>query len=112
MRCARIDQQAASLVPVPPQLVLERSNLKGRQLRIEDTSELAGKRVLLMLGSEDSDHPIAADKPIVDRLNAQGPRAHFLYLGERGIEGNGHMMMLESNSDQLADFLIEWIEKA
>ena len=28
-----------------------------------------------------------------------------------GIWGNGHIMMWETNSDQIADIMLEWIEK-
>ena len=36
--------------------------------------------------------------------------ADFVYLGDRGIHGNGHMMMLESNSDEIAGLTADWIE--
>jgi hypothetical protein len=39
-----------------------------------------------------------------------GARADFVYLGDRGIVGNGHMMMLENNSDALAEQIVSWIE--
>jgi hypothetical protein len=29
-----------------------------------------------------------------------------------GIHGNGHMMMLEKNSDQIADAIEKWLRKA
>jgi hypothetical protein len=29
-----------------------------------------------------------------------------------GIHGNGHMMMLEKNSDQIADVIEKWVRKA
>jgi hypothetical protein len=38
--------------------------------------------------------------------------AEFIYLGDRGITGNGHMMMLEDNSDALAEQVLSWIESA
>ena len=28
-----------------------------------------------------------------------------------GIHGNGHMMMLEKNSDQIADVMEKWVSK-
>jgi hypothetical protein len=34
----------------------------------------------------------------------------FCQLGDRGIVGNGHMMMLENNSDTLAEHIVSWIE--
>ena len=39
--------------------------------------------------------------------------ARFLRdLGDHGIDGNGHMMMLEKNSDVLAGQVLSWIEKS
>jgi hypothetical protein len=52
------------------------------------------------------------DKPIVDWLNQNGAKAELIMLGDRGIKGNGHMMMLEVNSNQIAELLIGWLENA
>jgi pimeloyl-ACP methyl ester carboxylesterase len=40
-----------------------------------------------------------------------GVHAEFIRLEEQGIAGNGHMMMLERNSDDIAAFLADWIEQ-
>ena len=53
--------------------------------------------------SNDLGHARAVDEPIADWLNANGAEADFIYLGDLGITGNGHMLMLERNSDALAD---------
>ena len=101
---------AASLIAIPPRLLLERFNIGGSQLKVADFAHFSGKRVLVMTGTHDADHPVSVDRPIVDWLNEHGAKADFLYLGERGIEGNGHMMMLEKNSDALADLIVSWLE--
>ena len=44
-------------------------------------------------------------------LTQAGAKPDRLALAEHGIRGNGHMMMLESNSDQVADAIIGWIEQ-
>jgi hypothetical protein len=31
-------------------------------------------------------------------------------LEEHGITGNGHMLMAESNSDEIADLMIRWLD--
>jgi hypothetical protein len=71
-----------------------------------------GKRLVLVIGTNDPDHPVEMDKPIVDWLNQNGAKADFIFLGDRGIEGNGHVMMLESNNDEIADLLVSWLEAA
>ena len=38
-------------------------------------------------------------------------RTDFIRLADRGICGNGHMMMIEKNSDDIAGVIDEWIER-
>ena len=33
----------------------------------------------------------------------------MIRLADHGIRGNGHMMMLETNSDAVADALVGWL---
>lgn len=105
-----LDSFLASLTVIPPRLLLERVNYENSALRVTDTSGYRGKRVALVIGTNDADHTAATDKPIVDWLNDIGARAEFIPLGERGIQGNGHMMMMESNSDQLAAGIAAWLQ--
>jgi pimeloyl-ACP methyl ester carboxylesterase len=105
-----IPSYAAALNPIPPQLLMERRNVNGRQLRVADFSKFRDKRVLVLTGTDDTDHPRAVDEPIAGWLNANGAVADFIYLGDRGIVGNGHMLMLERNSDAVAGLIIDWIE--
>lgn len=106
----RAAQYAASLIAIPHRLVLERANLGGGQLKVGNFAPFLDKRVLVMTGTDDIDHPIQIDKPIADWLNENGARADYLYLGDMEIMGNGHMMMLEDNSDQLARIIVSWIQ--
>ena len=61
-------------------------------------------------GPENLDRRGCARAPIADWLNANGAEADFIYLGDLGMTGNGHMLMLERNSDALAQLIIDWIE--
>ena len=101
---------ASSLVPIPPRLLYQRRNIRGSQLKIGDLSNYRGKRILVMTGTADADHPRKLDEGIVTWLNEHGAKADFIYLGDRGITGNGHMMMLENNSTALAHQIMAWIE--
>src|SRR5262249_21918739 len=101
---------ASSLTPIPPRLLYQRRNIHGSQLKVADLSKYRGKRVLVMTVTEDVDHPRKLDESIVAWLNQNGAKADFVYLGDRGIVGNGHMMMLERNSDVLAEQVVSWIE--
>jgi hypothetical protein len=93
---------ASSLVPIPPRLLYQRRNVRGSQLKVADLTNYRGKRILVMTGTADIDHPRELDGAIVEWLNQNGAKADFLYLGDHGIDGNGHMMMIEKNSDVLA----------
>jgi pimeloyl-ACP methyl ester carboxylesterase len=108
----RLAGYAASLGAIAPNILLERQNVHGRQLRVSDPRKLAGKRVLVVTGTADLDHSREADGAIVDWLNANRARADFCFLGDRGILGNGHMLMLEANSDAIAGIILDWLEGA
>jgi pimeloyl-ACP methyl ester carboxylesterase len=107
-----VDAYFRSLQGISGRIVFERTNIGGGQLRIEDESGFAGKRILVMTGTEDIDHPRELDGAVVDWLNAAGARAELCWLGDLGITGNGHMMMLEDNSSDIAVVLMDWLESA
>src|SRR4051794_38984120 len=97
--------------PDPAQYSLERQNVHGRQVRVSDPGKLAGKRVLVITGTDDLDHAREVDGAIVTWLNRNGAKADFCFLADRGIVGNGHMLMLEDNSDEIAGIILDWLEK-
>jgi hypothetical protein len=35
----------------------------------------------------------------------------FVKLADIGLHGNGHMMMMEKNSDAIAQLIVEWLDK-
>jgi pimeloyl-ACP methyl ester carboxylesterase len=43
-------------------------------------------------------------------LQQAGVSVEHVYLAERGITGNGHMLMMEKNSDDIAAVIADWIE--
>jgi len=46
-----------------------------------------------------------------DRITAAGGDVTFVHLPDIGILGNSHMMMLDKNNLQVADVILNWIEK-
>ena len=46
-----------------------------------------------------------------DGLRAAGATADDINLPERGIAGNSHMIMMDRNSDQVADLALEWLRR-
>jgi pimeloyl-ACP methyl ester carboxylesterase len=49
---------------------------------------------------------------VVKFLEQAGVHPTWLKLGDIGIHGNGHMMMLEKNNLQIADVIIRWLAKS
>jgi len=49
---------------------------------------------------------------LVKYLEQAGVHPTYFNLGAMGIHGNGHMMMLEKNSDQIADVMETWVRKS
>ncbi len=47
----------------------------------------------------------------VEYLREKKKAVEHIQLWEHGITGNGHMMMSETNSDEIAELILAWIEK-
>jgi hypothetical protein len=61
--------------------------------------------------SADGTYHRVFDACIPKWLNQAGVRADFVRLEDVGITGNGHMMMLERNSDEIIAFIHGWIQE-
>ena len=48
---------AASLQPIAPRLLQQRLNIGGAQMKVTDFSRYRGKRALVLIGTDDVDHP-------------------------------------------------------
>jgi pimeloyl-ACP methyl ester carboxylesterase len=44
-----------------------------------------------------------------DALRTAGGKSTWVYLPERGVRGNSHMLMMDDNSAQLAGLIHDWI---
>lgn len=44
-------------------------------------------------------------------LNQAGVETRWTLLEKRGILGNGHFMMIEKNSDEIARVVAQWIDE-
>jgi len=107
-----LDRYRASLVPLPARLLYERQNVQGSQLRLADDADLRGSRALMVTGTHDTDHPREEDERIARWLTEHGAGVDCVWLADRGITGNGHMMMLEDNSAEIAGMIGGWIRTA
>lgn len=106
----RIPAYKVALLGLPPRILAQRRNIRGSQVRLSDPSRLSGQKVLVVTGTADIDHPRELDEGIVTWLNSLGAKADFYYLEDHGIEGNGHMLMLETNSSAVASLMLRWLD--
>ena len=65
----------------------------------------------LILQSEASYHA-GYDQCSVRFLRQAGVSVDFIKLDDVGVRGNGHMMMLEKNNHEIAQVMIDWLEKS
>jgi pimeloyl-ACP methyl ester carboxylesterase len=66
---------------------------------------------MLIVVSEASYHA-SYDHCTANWLTQAGVHNTMIRLGDAGVHGNGHMMMLEKNSDDIAKVMREWLVKA
>ena len=64
---------------------------------------------ILILSAEASYHA-PYDHGTSNFLKQAGVEHDFIRLEDNKIHGNGHMMMLENNNHQIADFLLKWMQ--
>jgi hypothetical protein len=65
---------------------------------------------ILIVTSEASYHA-SYDHCTVRYLAQAGVKSTFIRLPDVGIHGNGHMMMLEKNSDAIAKVMVDWLDR-
>jgi pimeloyl-ACP methyl ester carboxylesterase len=69
-----------------------------------------GDRPILYLATEASFYA-PYNHCTVGYLKQAGVAVSFVKLADIGLRGNGHMMMMEKNSDAIAQVIIEWLAK-
>jgi len=104
------DSYVASLTGTASRLLFERQNVDQSQVRVRNPACLSGKPILIVTPTEDIDHPRAVDEGVAQWLVEQGAKAEFVWLGDRGLVGNGHMVMLERKSEAVADLVLDWMD--
>lgn len=102
-------EYAASLLALPSALLRQRLNIEGTQARVSRPGCFRDLPILVLTGSHDLEHPYETDAAIVAWLQQSGARAEFTWLPDRGIVGNGHMLMLERNSAEIAAMICDWL---
>jgi pimeloyl-ACP methyl ester carboxylesterase len=100
----------ATLVPMWSGLTSERlRQVRAPRDEAGPAPDLRRLRALVMTGTHDRDHPREADARVAAWLRSCGAATDHCYLGDVGIHGNGHMLMLEDNSAELAALIVGWL---
>ncbi len=104
---AKIDELKTYLEPKG-----EREGENPCRLQMEPVHKLVNFQNLPILDiSGDGGYHRAGDACPPKWINQAGGHVDFVRLEDVGIKGNGHMMMLEKNSDQIIKFIDNWINK-
>lgn len=102
---AALASYAKSVVPESARLLNERFNIGDAGLKLQDPATVSRRPILVVTGDDDPRHSREADGAVAHLFGAD-----FFWLAERGITGNGHMLMIENNSDEIADLIASWLQ--
>lgn len=96
-----------------PGLVKALINVEGRSgcnITPDQTKVMAGVPWLNVAGDHGWNGEEECRKAVAAVVNAGG-KANFLATYEKGVRGNTHMMMMDTNNIQVADWILDWIAK-
>lgn len=102
----------AKQLSVVQQATADGPNLERCRLQAEPARKLPnlGGIPILIIATESSYHAVY-DHCTAKYLAQAGVPNTFVRLEEVGIRGNGHMLMIEKNNLEIADFIEKWISK-
>ena len=100
----------------PSDLVARRVAIQRRRRRGLGQLEPARQLVnltdipVLFMNGEGGYHRIF-DHCLANWLNQAGVQTEYVRMEDVGLPGNGHMMMLELNSKEIAEYIHGWLEE-
>jgi pimeloyl-ACP methyl ester carboxylesterase len=101
------DVQDLELIEVPAADGLPAIRLQSEPAR--RLPHLAEIPIAIVSGEQSFAQP--TDLGTVAYLRQAGcAKVHHLQLGDLGIRGNGHLMMIERNNDQVLDVVMQWLD--
>jgi pimeloyl-ACP methyl ester carboxylesterase len=69
------------------------------------------KNIPVMIMAAEASYHQVYDHCTAKYLNQAGVKAEYIPLQDKGIHGNGHMVMIEKNNLEIARLLDEWMQK-
>ena len=70
------------------------------------------QKVPILVVTAEASYHAPYDHCTVKYLEQAGVRSTWIKLGDVGIHGNGHMMMLEKNNQEIAKVMADWLVKS
>ena len=77
--------------------------------KVRDNYAVGDDKILIV--TSDAGYHSAYDHCTAEYLTQAGVKNSHVHLGDVGITGNGHMMMLEKNNQAIAAFMAGWLEE-
>ncbi|RXF67026.1 lysophospholipase [Hansschlegelia zhihuaiae] len=112
---------ADAIVGERPKLVKAVVNIEGSQNVVPTDDMIKGyKNVpdLELFGDNVQGNPASTGQPrfdartiVANRINAAGGKAQVVELPSVGLRGNTHMVMHDTNSLKVADYILGWLEE-
>jgi pimeloyl-ACP methyl ester carboxylesterase len=103
--------EIAGLVRAHPDLFAAAISVEGNCPPVEDAPLYKEHGIPFAIMTGDYTTPSDDCLEFVNALNDLGGTATNLFLPDLGIRGNDHMLMLDTNSDQVAQVLVDWIRR-
>lgn len=87
------------------------ANLVSCKRQAEPARKLVNlRKVRVLVFQSEASYHAGYDYCTARYLKQAGVPVDFVKLAEVGIRGNGHMIMLEKNTDKTAKFLLNWLD--
>ena len=101
-----VNEYAKSIVGESARVLNERFNIGAGGLMLRAPEIVAKRPILIVTGDHDLRHPKDVDGAVASYLNADA-----LWLADVGVVGNGHMLMIEDNSAEIAALIATWLDR-
>jgi pimeloyl-ACP methyl ester carboxylesterase len=100
------DAYFQTLVPESARMYNERLNARGLALCVSRVSVVRSVPSLVVSAASDPNHPDGADAFLAEFVGAE-----HMVLAHHGLDGHGHLMMIEYGNLEIFDLVLDWLER-
>jgi pimeloyl-ACP methyl ester carboxylesterase len=104
-----IPQLRAGHMGMSPYMLLQRTGVISGMPVIDQPAGFQGKTIRLVAGTDDPAHTRAIEERTAQLLSSWGADAKVVWLGDRGLVGNGHVLTGELNYEAVLEIVVEQI---